>query len=79
MVDDGKGPDRENPANDNRPAAGQNARSESDASERLNRVVLDIARFIGRRMARKDFAAGAAANENVPKSGDGPAGGADKA
>ncbi|HCL4035386.1 hypothetical protein IAP83_15330 [Pseudomonas aeruginosa] len=43
----------------------------ADASERLDAVVLTIARLIGRRMAREDFEnAMRAANDNAPKSGD---------
>lgn len=63
---------RQKPANDNRPPDGQDAGREADASERLDAVVLSIARLIGRRMAREDFEkAMRAANDNVPKSGDG--------
>ncbi|MFD2440877.1 hypothetical protein ACFSS8_13765 [Paracoccus kondratievae] len=37
--------------------------------EKLDRVVLDIARLIGRQMAREDFARlqGLAANDNAPR------------
>jgi len=53
------------PANDNHPPSGQNAGNKADASARLDAVVLTIARLIGRRMAREDFAARiAAANDN---------------
>ncbi len=41
---------------------------------KVNDVVLQLARLIGRRMAREDFAALTAANDNAPKSGDGPDG-----
>ena len=55
------------PANDNRPPDGQEAGNEADASERLDAVMLSIARLIGRRMAREDFEkAMRAANDNAP-------------
>ncbi|MDX7767063.1 hypothetical protein [Aeromonas caviae] len=64
--DDGR---KQRPANDNRPP--QAAGNEADASERLDAVVLTIARLIGRRMAREDFEkAMRAANDNLPKTGD---------
>ncbi len=54
-------------ANDNGDAAG----SDPEAT-RVNDVVLQLARLIGRRMVRQDFPARiAASNDNVPKSGDG--------
>ncbi|WJS87142.1 hypothetical protein [Paracoccus sp. TOH] len=53
------------PANDNRLPDGQDAGHEADAAERLDAVVLTIARLIGRRMAREDFEnAMCAANDN---------------
>lgn len=62
---------RKRPANDNRPPHGQDAEREAEASERLDAVVLSIARLIGRRIAREDFEkAMRAANDNVPKSGE---------
>ncbi|SIT77900.1 hypothetical protein [Pontibaca methylaminivorans] len=61
--------EKQRPANDNRPPDGQEAGREVDASERLDAVVLSIARLIGRRMAREDFEkAMRAANDNKPKS-----------
>lgn len=67
MGDDGDSPGRERPANDNRPPGGQGAGNEADASERLDAVVLTIARLIGRRMAREDYErAMLAANDNAP-------------
>ena len=51
-----------------------------EALRKVNVVVLQLARIIGRRMAREDFAArNAPANDNAPKSGDKPSGGGDKA
>lgn len=56
-------------ANDNGDAAGP----DPEALRKVNGVVLQLARLIGRRMAREDFAARiAAANNNVPKSGTEP-------
>ncbi|AYW42078.1 hypothetical protein DL351_22515 [Pseudomonas aeruginosa] len=71
MAGDEKRPGEDIPANDNRPPDGQDAMKGADASERLDAVVLTIARLIGRRMAREDFEnAMRAANDNAPKSGD---------
>ncbi|MDQ0390439.1 hypothetical protein [Labrys monachus] len=76
MVDDSKRPlMRSPPANDN----GREPGGEIDAagpSQRLDRVVLDIARLIGRQMAREDFERLRADNDNQPRSagtGDGEA------
>ncbi|SFY33641.1 hypothetical protein SAMN04244548_03651 [Paracoccus pantotrophus] len=67
MGDEGKCPGRERPANDNRPVGSQDPGRESDAVERLDAVVLTIARLIGRRMAREDYEnAMRAANDNAP-------------
>lgn len=62
---------RQKPANDNCPPDGQDAGREANASERLDAVVLSIARLIGRRMAREDFEkAMRAANDNkLPNTG----------
>lgn len=46
------------PANDNRPPEGQDVGRDADAAERLDAVVLTIARLIGRRMACEDFREG---------------------
>lgn len=72
MADDGKCPGRERAANDNRRPDGRDAGKEADASERLDAVVLTIARLIGRRMAREDYERVArAANDNAPPTLDG--------
>lgn len=69
MSGDEKRSPREGPANDNQPPNGQNA--DTDTFERLDAVVLSIARLIGRRMAREDFEkATQAANDNTPKHAD---------
>ncbi len=58
-------------ANDN----GDAPSPDPEALRKVNGVVLQLARLIGRRMAREDFAARiAAANDNMPKSGDEPDG-----
>lgn len=64
MADDKKsGPDDIIQANDNQgPIDGP----EREAWMRVDRVALTLARIIGRRMAREDFAAFVAANDNRP-------------
>lgn len=64
MADDGKLNDREEPANGNQPPDGQEGAGKADASERLDAVVLSIARLIGRQIAREHFEALRAANDN---------------
>lgn len=60
------------PANANCAPDGRDAGSETDAAERLDEVVLIIARLIGRRMAREDYdKAMRAANDNAPPARDG--------
>lgn len=55
-------------ANDNGGVDGQDA----EALRKVNDVAQKLARIIGRRMAREDFAASVAkaANDNAPKSND---------
>lgn len=72
MVDDGKRNDRERPANDNHAPEVEGSKDKADASERLDAVVVSIARLIGRQMAREDFAALTAANDNRASSADRP-------
>lgn len=64
MADEGNHEGRGRPANDNRTPDGQEGAGNADASERFDAVVLSIARLIGRQMAREDFAARNAANDN---------------
>ncbi len=65
MADDELRSGREKPANDNRAPGGQNIEEDAEALERLDAVVLSIARLIGRRVAREDFEkALRAANDN---------------
>ena len=62
------------PANDNGDLASPEGHPENTAA-RLDRVVLDIARLIGRQLAREAFEAGLAANDNRPgrREGEGRA------
>lgn len=65
--DSRKQPTRDRPANDNRPPHGQCAGGEADTFQKLDAVVLTIARLIGKRLAREDFEkAMRAANDNAP-------------
>ncbi|WP_425646812.1 hypothetical protein [Agrobacterium leguminum] len=64
MVDDENRNDRERPANDNHAPHGETSEGKADAFERLDAVVLSIARLIGRQMAREEFAALNVANDN---------------
>ncbi|REF73217.1 hypothetical protein BDD41_1754 [Paracoccus versutus] len=60
------------PANANWAPDGRDAGTETDAAERLDEVVLIIARLIGRRMAREDYdKAMRAANDNAPPAREG--------
>jgi hypothetical protein len=61
------------PANDNGDLVGPDGRPENMAAANLDRVVLDIARLIGRKLALEAFEAGSAANDNRPgrKEGEG--------
>ncbi|MFT4181415.1 MAG: hypothetical protein QM636_05790 [Rhizobium sp.] len=65
---------KQGPANDNRPLNGQDAGNEDDATERLDAVVLSIARLIGRQIAREHFEALQAANDNTLPTRDEPGG-----
>lgn len=74
MGNDEKRPGRERPANDNRPPDGPDAGHEAGSVERLDKVVLTIARLIGRQIAREHFEALQAANDNAPPKRGGPDG-----
>ena len=63
-----KRPDERKAANDNGPRDDLNFGGEAAAPERLDGIVLSIARLIGRQMAREDFAARIAANDNRSRS-----------
>lgn len=71
-IDRGDDGGNRRPANDNRPPSGQDAGHEADAFARVDKVVLTIARLIGRQIAREHFEALQAANDNQPpKTGTG--------
>ena len=59
------------PANDNRSEREAEGGEHVAPMEKLDRVVLDITRLIGRQMAREDFARlqASAANDNAPHDG----------
>ncbi|MCJ1903256.1 MULTISPECIES: hypothetical protein [Paracoccus] len=60
------------PANVDCAPDGRDAGNKANAAERLDEVVLIIARLIGRRMAREDYdKAMRAANDNAPPARDG--------
>ncbi|BCM21816.1 hypothetical protein [Mesorhizobium sp. J8] len=65
------------PANDNGDLVSPEGRSELTAAARMDRVVLDIARLIGRQLAREAFEAGPAANDNRPGRREGEGRGQD--
>ncbi|MBN9046824.1 MAG: hypothetical protein J0H18_14330 [Rhizobiales bacterium] len=62
------GPEAIVPANDNTPPSGDTAEADIAPWEKLDRVVFDIARLIGRQMAREDFERlrAVTANDNSP-------------
>lgn len=60
------GPQALVPANDNGYLVSPEDRPELTAAAKVDRVVLDIARLIGRQLAREAFEAGQAANDNRP-------------
>lgn len=68
MEDENKPPPDEGwkPANDDHPQHGRDDDSDIAPWQRLDRVVLSIARLIGRQMAREDFERLRAANDNAP-------------
>jgi len=74
-VDSESEPDDIRPANDN--IGGEDA-AVREALARVDRVALRLARIIGRRMAREDFAARVAANDNRLIVSEGMEDGADK-
>lgn len=69
------GPDGITPANDNQ---GPEDGPEREAWKRVDRVALTLARIIGRRMAREDFEALVAANDNRPRTAESAEDEADK-
>lgn len=65
------GPQALVPANDNGDAASPEGRPESLAAAKLDRVVLDIARMIGRQLALEASEVRSAANDNSPRRQEG--------
>lgn len=72
------GPDGIMPANDNQRPDGERDEPDRQTQQRVDRVVLAIARLIGRQMAREDFERLHAANDNKPHSADDAQDGADE-
>ncbi|MEF2071923.1 hypothetical protein [Consotaella aegiceratis] len=71
MTSDRKGDGGQEPANDNCSPDRKNAGTELHLSG-VDKVVLSIARLIGKQMAREDFEqAMRAANDNAPHEGGG--------
>ncbi|MGX9143233.1 hypothetical protein [Mesorhizobium sp. 128a] len=72
------GPESSVPVNDNGDLIDAEDRHENVTAARLDRVVLDIARLIGRQLARDAFEVGQVANDNRPgrqkEDGRGPDG-----
>ncbi|WP_157678459.1 hypothetical protein [Mesorhizobium sp. WSM1497] len=68
------GPQALVPANDNGDLASPKGRPEPMAAAKLDRVVLDIARMIGRQLAREAFEVRLAANDNRPGRREGEGG-----
>lgn len=65
------------PANDNGDLVSPEVCPELLASAKLDRLVLDIARLVGRQLAREAFEAGQAANDNRPGRREGEGRGPD--
>ncbi|WP_454818850.1 hypothetical protein [Labrys neptuniae] len=60
------GPTPSAPSNDNSDLGGSNRAGEDSGPAKLDRIVLDIARAIGRQLARDAFEKHRAANDNRP-------------
>ncbi|OHV67075.1 hypothetical protein LCM4577_26250 [Mesorhizobium sp. LCM 4577] len=71
------GPQAFVPANDNGDLVGPEGCPEHVVAAKLDRVVLDIARLVGRQLAREAFEAGQAANDNRPARRKGEGRGSD--
>ncbi len=67
-MEDDTEPERFKPANDNIGPSGEPdaEKPSSETWRKIDRVALTLARIIGRRMAREDYAARVAANDNRP-------------
>lgn len=64
-------PDGTIPANDNQGPDGRRSEPDHETCRQVDRVALAIARLIGRRIAREQFEALSAANDNEPKDAEG--------
>ena len=73
-MEDDTEPERFKPANDNN---GPHGEPDAETWDKIDRVALTLARIIGRRMAREDYAARVAANNNRPVASEGMEDGAD--
>ncbi len=73
-MEDDTEPERFKPANDN---IGPHGEPDAETWGKIDRVALTLARIIGRRMAREDYAARVAANDNRPVASEGMEDGAD--
>ena len=73
-------PEQFKPANDNIGPRGEPDAEKPSAEtwHKIDRVALTLARIIGRRMAREDYAALTAASDNRPVASEGSEGEADK-
>lgn len=74
-MEDDTEPERFKPANDN---IGPHGEPRAETWRKIDRVALTLARIIGRRMAREDFAALVAANDDRPVASEESEGEADK-
>ena len=74
-MEDDTEPKRFKPAKTNRPHGEPDAEKPSaETWRKIDRVALKLARIIGRRMAREDYAARVAANDNRPIVSEGMGG-----
>jgi len=74
-MEDDTEPERFKPANDN--IGEPDEKPSAETWRKIDRVALTLARIIGRRMAREDYAALTAANDNRPVASEGSEGEAD--
>lgn len=79
-MEDDTEPERFKPANDNIGPHGEPDAEKPSAEtwRKIDRVALTLARIIGRRMAREDYAVRVTANDNRPIVSEGTEDGADK-
>ena len=79
-MEDDTEPERIEPANDNLVPRGEpdTEKPSAETWRKIDQVALTLARIIGRRMAREDYAARVAANDNRPIVSEKTEDGADK-